>query len=270
MQFYKVLIVGYGNIGTHLYEELNVPGVDIYVYDPFKNADVPRYTNNLEHINNVQFDLAFVCVPTEMKEDGSCDISQVTEAVYSLAKTVNPKIIVIKSTIPVGTCDTISKSISNIVFSPEYYGTTIHAPKKLDFVVLGGEKDLCIPVANFYYSIKSGSLRIKFTDFKTAELAKYMENCFLAMKVAFCSEFAIIADEFGINYPELREIFVLDERMGESHTLIHPDQPYYDSHCLNKDIPGLIKQSDEAKLMKAVDEINRERKTRKINEKRNV
>lgn len=262
MRFSKVLIVGYGNIGVHLYDELNVPGVDLYVYDPYKQVDIPRFTNNLDYFIDTKFDLAFICVPTEMRNDGSCDISQVIDAVEKVSIAGNTEIIVIKSTIPVGTCDELSKKFSNIVFSPEYYGTTIHAPKKLDFVVLGGEKELCTEVANFYYTIKSGSLRIKFTDYRTAELAKYMENCFLATKVAFCSEFAIIAEEFGINYPELREIFVMDERMGESHTLIRPEQPYFDSHCLNKDIPGLIKQSGESKLMNAVNEINKERKTR--------
>ena len=64
----------------------------------------------------------------------------------------------------------------------------------------------------------------------------------------------------GISYPELREIFILDERMGDSHTLIRRNQPYYDSHCLNKDIPGLIKQTRDSKLMSAVHEINEERK----------
>ena len=265
MRSYKILVAGFGNIGKHLYEELNVPGVDLYVYDPFKDIDMPRFTKHLDYWKDIKFDIAFVCVPTEMNEDGTCNTEQVKDAVYKLANTVDPEIIVIKSTIPVGTCDKLALSISNIVFSPEYYGTTIHAPKKLDFVVLGGEKSLCMKVANFYYTVKSNSLRIKFTDFKTAELAKYMENCFLAMKVAFCSEFSIIAEEFGIDYPELREIFIMDERMGESHTLIHPEQPYYDSHCLNKDIPGLITQTREAKLMNAVNEINNIRKTKSKN-----
>lgn len=268
MRSYKVLIVGYGNIGTHLYDELNVPNVELYVYDPFKKVDMPRFTNYLDYFIDTKFDLAFVCVPTEMKENGSCDTSQVIDAVNKVSLISNTDVIVLKSTVPVGTCELLKEHVGNLVFSPEYYGTTIHAPKKLDFVVLGGEKELCTKVANFYYTVKSGALRIKFTDFKTAELAKYMENCFLATKVAFCSEFAIIAKEFGISYPELREIFVMDERMGESHTLIHPEQPYYDSHCLNKDIPGLIHQTGESKLMNAVSEINKERKNEYGKEKK--
>jgi len=87
-----------------------------------------------------------------------------------------------------------------------------------------------------------------------------MENCFLALKVTFCSEFATIAKDFGISYPELREIFILDDRMGTSHTFVNSDSPYYDSHCLNKDIPALIKQTDKAHLMEAVDNINYNKK----------
>lgn len=262
MRSYNVLVVGYGNIGSHLYDELNVPGVNLYVYDPYKDDDKENFTKDLIMLWKIDFDLAFICVPTEMREDGSCDTGQVFDAVYTVNKKSRTKVIVVKSTVPVGTCDMLSKSISNIVFSPEYYGTTIHAPKSPDFVILGGEKKLCTEVANFYYTVKSSALRVKYTNFKTAELAKYMENCFLAMKVAFCSEFAIISEQFDIDYPELREIFIMDERMGDSHTLIHPEQPYYDSHCLNKDIPGLIKQSEESKLMQAVNSINKERKNK--------
>jgi UDP-glucose 6-dehydrogenase len=82
----------------------------------------------------------------------------------------------------------------------------------------------------------------------------------LALKVTFCAEFANIANEFGISYPKLREIFVLDERMGDSHTFISSDKPYYDSHCLNKDIPGLITQTNKAHLLEAMLSINKQKK----------
>ena len=87
-----------------------------------------------------------------------------------------------------------------------------------------------------------------------------MENCFLATKVTFCNEFAEIAKEFGICYEQLREIFIMDERVGSSHTFVFNDQPYYDSICLNKDIPALIKQSSNALLMTQVNDINNLRK----------
>jgi UDP-glucose 6-dehydrogenase len=89
-----------------------------------------------------------------------------------------------------------------------------------------------------------------------------MENCFLALKVTFCNEFADIAQKYGISYPELREIFIADGRMGDSHTFVYPEAPYYNSHCLNKDIPALIAFAgrETAPLMSAVDEINKYKK----------
>lgn len=241
----SVLIVGYGNIGTHIHEELR--GHDITIFDPAKGyGDGDTLINEYYHF-------AFVCVPTDMNSDGSCDTSIVESVVRA-----NADVVVIKSTIPVGTTERLAaKYHQNIVFSPEYYGTTIQSPKAPNFLVLGGAKEDCRKVAELYYAVKPADFRIVFTDCRTAELAKYMENCFLALKVTFCAEFATIAKEFGISYPELRDIFVLDERMGKSHTFIDSEHPYYKSHCLDKDIPALIAQSEKAHLMQAVFDINR-------------
>lgn len=244
----RILIVGYGNIGKHMHNELHDAG-QIDIYDKF----IPKYSSMPCGHHNI----AFICVPTDMKEDGSCDTSIVEEAV----RNIDAGIIVIKSTVPVGTCEQLKMFYTNhIVFSPEYYGTTRHAPVSPNFVVLAGDRDDCDEVAQLYYKAKTKDFRIHFTDYRTAELAKYMENCFLALKVTFCAEFASIAQEKGISYPQLREIFVLDERMGDSHTFIDPDQPYYDSHCLNKDIPALISQTNKAHLMEAVHKINKRKK----------
>ena len=246
----NLLIVGYGNIGTHVYDDLKPllkKGFTIDIHDPYKDLKKKDMT----------YDMAFICVPTDNDENGVVQINVVEDAV----KDTDADIIVIKSTIPVGCSEYLrDKYNKTIVFSPEYYGTTVHAPAHPNFVILAGNKSDLNEVANMYAQIKDGTFRIKYTDYKTAELAKYMENCFLALKVTFCCEFADIAKDFGINYPELREIFIMDERMGDSHTYVDPEQPYYDSHCLNKDIPALVNQSEKAKLMKACMNINLEKK----------
>jgi UDP-glucose 6-dehydrogenase len=84
----------------------------------------------------------------------------------------------------------------------------------------------------------------------------------LALKVTFCCEFAGIAQKYGISYPEVRDIFIPDGRMGDSHTFVYPEHPYYDSHCLNKDIPALIAFAGEAyaPLMSAMNKINSDKK----------
>ena len=244
---YKVLIAGYGNIGKYIYKELEK--LSPIIYDKF----MPEYVSAIGN----HYDIAFICVPSEMLPDGSADISAVEDAV----SLINSDIIVIKSAIPVGTTDYLAEKYKkNLVISPEYHGTTQHSSESPDFLILGGNKEHSRKVAQLYYYVKNGSYRIKFTDTKTAELAKYMENCFLALKVSFCCEFKEISDMFGIVYEELREIFVMDERMGDSHTFVYNDKPYYDSHCLNKDVSALVHFANHPPLMTSMHEINRMKK----------
>lgn len=252
----KILIVGYGNIGKHMYQEFEKLQPDIY--DP----NIEEYSKK----SKKQYDFAFICVPTDKLPDGSCDTSIVESAV----KDTDAEIIVIKSTIPPRTTDKlIRETEKRLVFSPEYYGTTQHCKKDPGFVVLGGNKELRDCVANLYNQVKNGYYKFYFTDTVTAELAKYMENCFLALKVTFCCEFADIAKKFGVSYPELRELFAADERVGNSHTFVYPDKPYYDSHCFNKDIPALVNFAGKnAPLMTCVNQLNLERKKKTV--KQNV
>lgn len=251
MKGLNLLIVGYGNIGHHMYDDLKPlekKGFTINIYDKYKPLESTK--------RDIEYDIAFICVPTDNDEYGRVIPDIVTEAI----KETNTKLIVIKSTVPIGYCRKAVQDFGkHIVFSPEYYGTTVHAPAHPNFLVLSGERDDMDLISTMYAQIKDGSFRIKYTTYETAEIAKYMENCFLGLKVTFCNEFATIAETFGVSYPELREIFILDERMGDSHTYVDKNQPYYDSHCLNKDIPALVHQVN-APLMEACMKINLERK----------
>ena len=244
----SILIAGYGNIGKHMYREFEKLHPDIY--DP----------NQAEHAIKKKelYDYAFICVPTDRLPDGSCDTSVVESAVRETAADV----IVIKSTVPPGTTERLMKETGkNLVFSPENYGVTQHCKEDSGFVILGGERHLREKVAALYAAVKDGYYRIRYTDARTAELWKYMLNCYLALKVTFCNEFADIAKKYGVSYPELRELFVMDERVGASHTYVYEDKPYYDSHCFNKDVPALVSFAGEvAPLMRCMDKINRERK----------
>ncbi|MDR1755237.1 MAG: hypothetical protein LBR74_10165 [Eubacterium sp.] len=250
----KILICGYGNIGRFIFNEIRNSSHDITIYDP----NIQYYS--LKETLTDCYDVAFVCVPTDKLTNGSADVSIVRDITGDL---VNTRVIVIKSAVPVGTAEMLASFTGkdNIVISPEYYGTTQHSSNSPDFIVLGGKLQYCSTAADVYTKVKSGGFRIKFTDWKTAELAKYMENCFLALKVTFCAEFFDVCKEYGISYNELREIFVMDCRMGDSHTFVYPDKPYYDSHCLNKDIPAFVNMANgKAPLMEAVDRINLKKK----------
>ena len=247
----NVLICGYGNIGTHLEKELKPYSnkIKLFIYDKyyeeqfiedkynglFKNKDVYCTKEDLKALKNIKFDFTFICVPTEMKEDGSANTDEVINCLETFCE--NTDTFVIKSAIPVGFAE--STQYQNIVVSPEFWGTTQHS-KDPNFLILGGHRIYTDKVANLYTLIKDGYYKYYFTDHKMAELVKYMENCWIATKVTFCNEFAKIANSFGISYPELRELWLADTRVSPSHTYVYPDKPYFDSHCLNKDIPALI------------------------------
>lgn len=246
----SILIVGNGNIGKHICKEFELLQDLIVLHDPYQNlnADLSKH-----------YDFAFICLPTEMLQDGKCD----TSIIESVTPKINADVIIIKSAIPPGTCKKLN--MKNIVISPEYYGTTIHSLESPNVLVLGGEKENTSKVAQLYYQIKSSlTFKIIFTNWETAELAKYMENCWLATKVTFCSEFYDISKSLGISYEELREIFISDCRVNPSHTFVYEDHPYYNSHCLNKDIPGLItfckERNINTPLIESVNEINISRK----------
>jgi UDPglucose 6-dehydrogenase len=245
----KVLIVGFGVVGNNMRKLLEPHVQKLFIHDPAKG-----YT----HTEPV--DIAFVCVPTDSLPDGSADTSIVEKVCEGISESRAADVIVIKSTVPPGTSEKILQKLADnrltteveftgpgVVFSPEYFGGTQHANAvNNDFVILGAA-DYCIDalnkVAELYKHIFDGRGRIVKTDWKTAELVKYMENAFFATKVAFVNEFSLYAEHIGVDRDELRELWLLDDRIGWSHTFSYRDAPFYDSHCLNKDIPAICAQA---------------------------
>lgn len=223
----SVGIVGMGVVGKGMKETF--PWADGYDKAECENPEIR------EKLARKQF--VFVCVPTPSMPDGGCDISIVRYVVDWLQSST----IIIKSTVGVGTTEALIKLTGkDICFSPEYQGNTQHSHPDNAFVILGGEKRVTAQVAQLYQRAFSCNIRIAQTDTRTAELVKYMENCYLAAKVVFCNEFYRIAQTLKVDYTELRELFLLDSRINPSHTFVYTDQPFYDSHCLNKDIQAFI------------------------------
>ena len=227
----RVLIIGHGVVGRNMAKIF--PDADIH--DPAQGRTATG-----------MHDVAFVCVPTDMLPDGRCDTSIVEEVVREHLGHVD--VFCIKSTVPPGTTDRIAEEMSaHCVFSPEYYGGTPSANGvDYDFVILGGAPRSRAAVAEVYKERMTGAFHIMQTDAKTAELCKYMENSFLALKVTFCNEFYRLSRALGVDYNELREAWLLDPRIGRSHTFVYEDHPFYDSHCLNKDVPAIIEVAREA------------------------
>jgi nucleotide sugar dehydrogenase len=250
----NILIIGHGIVGKRMEIELEKFSPD--VLDKYK-PDENKLSNNTEG-----YDLAFICVNTPFTDESPCDCSEVVNAINENSHLMKDEgIFVIKSTVLPGTTDKIRKQTGqNVIFSPEYYGETQHCNNfDFDFTILGGEKQDCIKVVQILQKIYDGRHSFRITDSKTAEIAKYMENAWLATKVSFCSQFFEIAENNGINYEELRELFILDPRVNPSHTFIYRDHPYWDSHCLNKDVPA-IAITEDAKFLKYVIEYNSNKK----------
>lgn len=241
----KVGIVGFGHVGGAMYRIF--PNAIIY--------DAPKGIGSIDEIN--ECDVAFVCVPTPMSDNGSCN----TTIVDQVLEQVDSKVIVLRSTVPVGyTDEKVQKLNKKIVFQPEYYGETVAHPfadlSDRRWITLGGESAACSFVAKLYKEVYTSELYINIVDAKTAELAKYMENTFLAAKVTFCNEFYDLARALGVNYDILRETWLLDPRIGRSHTFVYEDNRGYGGSCLPKDIAAMVFQGEnigvDVSLMKSI------------------
>ncbi len=260
----KVAIIGYGYVGRAMAKIFP----DALIHDPFLK-DLNIKVSSQEEVNS-QAKLAVVCVPTPMNKDGSCDLS----AVESTLEWLKVPLILIKSTVPPGTTGKFREKYPNkkICFSPEYIGEGKYFvapwrypdpkdPTKHDFMIIGGPIEDAEEIQaifqrrlgpdKFYYLIPA----------KEAEMVKYMENCWGAMKVTFCNEFYEICKAFGVSYPRIREGFLLDSRTERMHTAVFPDARGFGGKCYPKDLNALIKASLEVgydpKLLREVWESNK-------------
>lgn len=246
----KVAIVGYGAVGSALhglfpdavvYDEPK----HLYSSDPrFRTHDSDPRETGRDAVNACDF--AFICVPTPQCADGSCDTSIVEDVVGW----IEAKTIVIRSTIAPGTTERLRYTTGKaIVFMPEYGpGETpdhpFNSPRAASWIILGGDRKDTQKVAQLYQSLFNSELHIGQADATTAEMVKYMENAFLAVKVAFCNEVFGIAQTVGVDYNEARELWLLDPRIGRSHTWVHPDNRGFGGRCLPKDLMALLAVAD--------------------------
>ena len=229
----KIGIVGYGHVGKAMHEL-------------FKSAILYDINGigTKEEINAC--DVVFVCVPTPSRIDGSCNTSIVEDVI----SWINARLIILRSTVYIGFTDEMMKKYhKEVVFQPEYYGETVAHPfanlSDRSWLSFGGTTKGINLAIKAYQTIMNSNVRIFQADAKTVELAKYMENAYLALKVTFCNEMFDIAQAFKINYNEAREIWLADPRIGFSHTFVYEDNRGYGGSCLPKDVASIIKQAEE-------------------------
>ena len=226
-----------GALGSATVDLFRRVGFEVEPYDE------PRGIGTREAVNNCGF--AFVCVPTPSYPGGECDTSVVDEVV----SWCEADIVVIKSTVSVGTSMRLASMYSKrVVFQPEFGpGETPDHPFRdlgsIRWLILGGHPRDTKAVVELYQSVYRSDCVIQQTTSQTAEFVKYMENCYLATKVTFCNEMYDVAEAMGISYTEARELWLLDPRMGRSHTFVHPVDRGFGGKCLPKDIAAFIEQA---------------------------
>jgi len=261
----KIGIVGYGYVGKAFHNFFK-NHYDVVIYDP----TYPHSTTK-EEINKC--DLGVVCVPTPENEDGSCNTSIVEETIHWL----NTSLILLKSTVEIGTTDRLIKTYNKeIVFSPEFAGESKHwTPeaftndvKQTPFFIFGGKKELCYKIIEIYTPITGPSKTYRITEPLNAELTKYLVNTNLALKVAFCNEMYDLCEKLGTNWYEVRDLWLLDPRTTKSHTAVFTGERGFGGKCFPKDTKALAKLAEKVgidlSILKAA--ISSNEKMLKLNE----
>lgn len=217
-------------------------------------------------------EVIFLALPTPPKEDGSADLKYVLEVSEQIAHLMKSyKIIVSKSTVPVGTVEKITNLIKEItrvpfdvVSNPEFLreGFAVDDFMKPDRVVIGTSSEKAAQIMKDLYKpfVRQGN-PILIMDEKSAELTKYAANAFLATKITFMNEIANYCEKVGANVDNVRIGIGLDERIGKR--FLFPGVGYGGS-CFPKDVKALIQSGQEQnirfKILEAVEEVNNRQK----------
>ena len=250
----KLGIIGQGFVGTAVREVMsNYYKVDTY------DLDKSRRSVNSVYELVLETDMIFVCVPTPMKKDGSCDTSIVEGVIKEINDNVEldvvdgEKVVVIKSTIPPGTTERLNEKYKNIqiIFNPEFLteANFIEDFRNQDRIIIGGPRKANTKVRQMY-SLAFPTTHIIKTSSTMAELVKYVTNSFLATKVSFANEMYQISEKLGIDYDKVVEYATYDERLGKSHWAVPgPDGKFgFGGSCFPKDINALIHLAGELEL----------------------
>jgi UDPglucose 6-dehydrogenase len=232
-------LIGRGFVGNAIYENIKTEH-KVLVYDT--NPALTTVDSIGKLCQNCP--IIFVALPTPMQEEGECDLSIVFGAMEEINKNYNDNVIILKSTVVPGTCRKITKRFSQlrVVFSPEFLTekNSILDFKNCNRVIFGGNKsdnDIC---HDFFKSIFPNKSYLK-ADWETAEMVKYFLNTFLATKVSFANEMYDICSTVGIQYEDVVDMALYDERVSKSHFMVPgPDGDRgFGGTCFPKDINAL-------------------------------
>ncbi len=231
-----------------------------------------HFTTKLEDVID-QAQIIFLALPTPPGEDGSADLRYILGVADQLGKLMKDyKVIVDKSTVPVGTAKRVHAAIAanysgdfDVVSNPEFLreGVAVDDFMKPDRVVVGCSSDRAKKAMDDLYApfVRQGN-PVLFMDEKSAELTKYAANSFLATKITFMNEIARVCELVGADVDKVRKGIGTDNRIG--NRFLFPGIGYGGS-CFPKDVKALIKSASEAKydfeILNAVERVNESQKT---------
>ncbi|MEY3616918.1 MAG: UDP-glucose 6-dehydrogenase [Pseudomonadota bacterium] len=262
----KIRILKEGGIPIH------EPGLLEIVRRNVENGRL-SFTTNIEeavHFGEVQF----IAVGTPPDEDGSADLQYVTEAARNIGRFMtSEKVIVDKSTVPIGTGDKVTAAVAeelkkrnvdihySVVSNPEFLkeGAAVEDFMRPDRIVIGTEDPKAIEVMKQVYApFQRNHERLVVTNLRSAELIKYAANSMLATRISFMNELANLAEIVGADIEMVRQGIGSDPRIG--YHFLYPGCGYGGS-CFPKDVKALIKTAKDMagfdlKLLKAVEEVN--------------
>jgi len=264
----KIGIIGNGFVGSAILHGFTLHVSDIMIHD----KDPKRSTHSMKDLVYGS-DVIFVCVPTPMFESGECDLSIVESVVdeLSIYNVICKKVVVIKSTVVPGTVEYLAEKYlgMNFVFNPEFL---TERKARLDFIntariVLGSNKSSALDRVEDLYRMRFPHTPIIKTDFGTAQLIKYMANCFFATKVSFMNEMYQVCEKINGDWDKALEGFITDGRIGNSHIDVpgHDGDLGFGGKCFPKDLNAMIKRAEllgvNPSVMKGAWEKNKEVRT---------
>tara|TARA_B100001564_G_scaffold354865_1_gene366195 strand:- start:1305 stop:2141 length:837 start_codon:yes stop_codon:yes gene_type:complete len=236
-------IIGQGFVGNAVYQKLK-KYYKVFTYDiqvKLCNSDIDEILKRCKII--------FVCLPTPMNKDGSCNLDildNTLDKINKESKTIDNRIVVIKSTIIPGSTDNFQLKYPyiDLVFNPEFLteANAVDDFENQTRLLLGGPLRATTKVKQIFSSVFRKTPRIVKTDAKTAELVKYVTNAFLSTKVSFANEMYQLCEGLELDYDKIIEYATLDPRLGDSHWGVPgPDGDFgFGGHCFPKDLSALI------------------------------
>ncbi len=289
----KITVVGTGYVGlvtgtcfSETGNKVTCVDIDAQKVNKLSNGQITIYEPGLEKIflRNIKegrltfttelekaiegAEIIFLALPTPPGADGSADLKYVLGVADQLGKILKDyKVIVNKSTVPVGTADKVNKAIAknytgafDVVSNPEFLreGVAVDDFMKPDRVVVGTKSERAKKLMSDLYApfVRQGN-PIIFMDERSSELTKYAANSFLATKISFMNEIAQLCERMGADVDMVRRGIGSDDRIGKR--FLFPGIGYGGS-CFPKDVQALIMSSDEVnydfEILKAVEKVN--------------